>query len=84
MLAPGVLGTGEVLQALMVVAQAVAIGQAGQECERIARAVAADAAFDDVVAVRIVTGEHDAVDVLHRRRAGDRARARAVRTVVRR
>jgi hypothetical protein len=61
-LSAGVIGSGEVLQALGIVAHAV--GHAPELpalCARIASAVAADDRFADVVTIRIVTGEHDAV-----------------------
>ena len=71
-LSPALIGTGEVLQARAIVERAVARG--GPElralCEAIARRVAARPAYDGVVAIRLVTGTHDAVEFLVRDRIG--------------
>lgn len=67
-LQPAKVGTGEVLQAIRVIDRAVAGGKAetARLCEAIAARVAADDDFDDVAAIRIVTGTHDAVEYLVR------------------
>jgi hypothetical protein len=67
-LSPAKVGTGEVLQAIRVIDRAVAGGKAetARLCDAIAARVAADDDFDDVVAIRIVTGTHDAVEYLAR------------------
>lgn len=69
---PRVVGTGEILQALRVIQRAVAAGraEAAKLCTAIASRVANDDAFRDVVAIRIVTGTHDAVDYLARDQVG--------------
>lgn len=67
-LSPGVVGSFEVLQARAIVERAVAKG--GKElamlCDRIAARVAMTPRFADVTAIRIVTGNHDAVEFLVR------------------
>ncbi len=63
-LAPALIGTGEVLQAVAVISRARAARQLPALCVDIAARVAADHAFADVVAVQIVTGTHDAVAFL--------------------
>jgi hypothetical protein len=71
-LAPSVVGTGEVLQALRVLDRAIAAGRPEQEklCEAIAARVAADAEFADIAVIRLVTGRHDAVEYLVRDQVG--------------
>ncbi len=68
LLAPSVVGTGEVLQAMRVIDRSVTSGplEIAKLCDRIAKNVAADDEFRDVVNVRIVTGTHDAVEYLAR------------------
>jgi hypothetical protein len=83
-LSPSLLGTGEVLQAFMMLARAVHQGAAGTQplCARIAAAVASDPDYADVATVRIVTGTHDAVDYLVRGQRGreiERTRCAVVR-----
>jgi hypothetical protein len=65
-LSPAHLGTGEVLQAFALVQRAVDGGPRASSalCAAIAARVAGDAAYRDVIAIRIVTGTHDAVDYL--------------------
>ncbi|HEY5951254.1 MAG TPA: hypothetical protein VIV40_37435 [Kofleriaceae bacterium] len=67
-LSPGLVGTGEVLQAIQVIDRAVVSGQGeiAKLCTVIAARVAADDDYRDVVAIRIVTGTHDAVEYLAR------------------
>ncbi len=67
-LRPALVGTAEVLQAIRVIDRAVAGGRARIEtlCEAIAARVAGDDDFRDVLAIRIVTGTHDAVEYLAR------------------
>jgi hypothetical protein len=71
-LEPSVVGTNEVLQALTIIERAVAgrKGEVAELCDSIAARVAADEEFRDVVAIRIVTGTHDAVEYLARGRIG--------------
>jgi hypothetical protein len=71
-LAPMLVGTGEVLQAIRVIDRAVAGGRTEMMklCEAIAARAAADTEFADLVAVRIVTGTHDAVEYLARDQIG--------------
>jgi hypothetical protein len=83
-LAPELVGTGEVLQAMRVVDRAVAGGKPGMSklCATIASRVAADPDYAAVTGVRIVTGTHDAVEYLSRHRVGrelERARCTVVR-----
>ncbi len=70
-LTPRIVGSGEVLQALNVIARARQARQLPQLCETIAARVAALAKYKDVVAIRIVSGTHDAVDFLVRDRIGN-------------
>ena len=58
------IGSGEILQALPVIASAVGRGETKPLCEAIAARVAGEDQFADVVAIRIVTGTHDAVEYL--------------------
>ena len=70
-LSPALVGSSEVLQALAIVERAVRRGgEAGRLCEAIARRAAASAAHRDLVAIRIVTGTHDAVELLARDQVG--------------
>ncbi len=83
-LAPAVLGTGEVLQAVTMIARAVHQGKPATDalCARIAERVALDSRFADVAVVHVVTGTHDAVDYLVRGVQGhelERARCAVVR-----
>lgn len=63
-LRPSLVGSGEILQAVAVIARARAAGQLPALCAAIAARVAADDRFADVVAVQIVSGTHDAVAFL--------------------
>jgi hypothetical protein len=67
-LQPILVGTGEVLQAIRVIDRALASGrpEARRLCEAIAMRVAVADDFSDVVAIRLVTGTHDAVEYLAR------------------
>lgn len=65
-LTPGIIGSGEVLQAMTVIARARQAGQLPQLCQTIAARVAQLPSYSDVVAIRIVSGTHDAVDFLVR------------------
>jgi hypothetical protein len=69
-LTPRIVGSGEVLQALNVIARARHARQLPQLCETIAARVAPLAKYKDVVAIRIVSGTHDAVDFLVRDQVG--------------
>lgn len=71
-LSPGMVGTGEVLQALRILQRAASGGraEAGRLCEAIAARVAGADEFRDVAAIRLVTGTHDAVEYLARDRVG--------------
>lgn len=64
-LRPRLIGSGEILQAFTLIQRAVAAGRAKQLelCRAIAERVR-DHGDPDLVAIRIVTGTHDAVDVL--------------------
>lgn len=83
-LAPRVVGTGEVLQAMRVIHRAATGGRhaVARLCTDIAARVARDPEFAHVTAVRIVTGTHDAVDYLARDEIGrehERTRCEVVR-----
>lgn len=67
-LEPALVGTGEVLQAMRVFERAVAGGRPGMTrlCDAIAARIAADADYQHVTAVRVVTGTHDSVEYLAR------------------
>ena len=67
-LSPRVVGTAEVLQAMRVLERSIGSGrgQALKLCEQIAARVAHDAEFADIVAIRMVSGTHDAIDYLVR------------------
>lgn len=70
-LSPALIGTGEVLQALAIVERAVGRpDELPRLCDAIARRVAARRAYADVVAIRVVTGWHEAVELLARDRLG--------------
>jgi hypothetical protein len=83
-LSPRLAGTGEVLQAYALF-ERVAHGpreELQRLCTQIAARVAADPEYRDVVAIRIVTGHHDAVDYLVRGKRGverDRIRCLVLR-----
>jgi hypothetical protein len=83
-LAPYLVGTPEVLQAMRIVDRAVSRGrdEATRLCMAIAGRVAGDAELRDVVAIRIVYGSHDAIDYLVYDRIGverDRVRCEVKR-----
>lgn len=61
-LSPKLVGTGEVMQAFARLDRAVHTGQAAALCAEIAARLHGT----DIVTVRIVTGQHDAVDYLVR------------------
>lgn len=63
-LSPSVIGTNEVLQALRVIERATRSGSLPELCKSIAARVRDDDELSDVVAIRFVTGTHDAVQYL--------------------
>jgi hypothetical protein len=67
-LSPRVVGTAEVLQALRVLERSIAGGRGAalKLCEQIAARVAVDDELADIVAIRMVSGTHDAIDYLVR------------------
>jgi hypothetical protein len=71
-LSPELIGSGEVLQAMRVLEHAVSGGKDAMRtlCNTIAKRVAADDEFTNVVTIRIVTGTHDAVRYLSRDEVG--------------
>jgi len=71
-LTPGLVGTGEVLQAMRIIDTAVNRGKLVTRalCEDVARRVAADGELANVVTIRIVTGTHDALDYLSQHKIG--------------
>ncbi len=78
-LTPRIVGSGEVLQALNVIARARAAGKLPELCATIAARVATLPKYRDVVAIRIVSGTHDAVEFLVRDQIGKEVeRARCV------
>ena len=78
-LTPRIVGSGEVLQALNVIARARAAGKLPELCATIAARVATLPKARDVVAIRIVSGTHDAVEFLVRDQIGKEVeRARCV------
>lgn len=80
-LSPRLAGTGEVLQAYALFERAVHGPRVELQrlCTELAARVAGDPDYRDVVAIRIVTGTHDAVDYLVRHRIGtERDRIRCV------
>jgi hypothetical protein len=81
-LRPRLVGSAEVLQAYMIVGQAVRENRAPALCRQIAERIRVSG-DDDIVTVRIVTGTHDAIDVLVDDKLGreqERARCPVVRT----
>jgi hypothetical protein len=79
-----VIGTGEVLQARVMLERAVAAGAEDRArlCAAIAARVAIDSELADVATVRLVTGTHDAVEYLVHDRIGpegERARCAVTR-----
>ncbi len=75
--APELVGSSEVLQALTNIASEVAGKRSAALCERIARGVAADSDYAAVARIRIVTGTNDAIDYLSHGTIGvERERAR--------
>jgi len=76
-LAPWIVGSGEVLQALRVIARAKEARTLPALCATIAERIAPLDEYRDVVSIRIVTGTHDAVDFLVRDQLGmEQERAR--------
>jgi len=71
-LSPILVGTGEVLQAIRVFDHTFAAGRPEMVklCDAIAARVAADDEHADIVAIRLVTGTHDAVEYLARDEVG--------------
>jgi hypothetical protein len=71
-LEPRLVGTGEVLEALAIVGRAIRSGRSESLalCTQIAERVARDPGYADVVMVRLVTGTHDAVELLRDGRLG--------------
>ncbi|MGE0397546.1 MAG: hypothetical protein AB7T06_12565 [Kofleriaceae bacterium] len=69
-LTPRIVGSGEVLQALNVIARARQARQLPQLCETIAARVATLDRYKDVVTIKIVSGTHDAVEFLVRDQIG--------------
>lgn len=71
-LTPALIGTSEVLQALIVIERAFASGKGelAKLCAAVAARVAADDELADIVAIRLVIGTHDAVEYLARDRVG--------------
>ncbi len=65
-LAPWIVGSAEVLQALHIISRAQAQRTLPALCTAIASRLAALDDYRDVVSVRIVTGTHEAVDFLVR------------------
>ncbi len=81
-LAPWIVGSGEVLQALNIIKRAREKGSLPGLCATIAARVAPLDDYADVVAIRIVSGTHDAVDFLVRDIVGkevERARCEVAR-----
>jgi len=80
-LSPELAGTGEVLQAYALFERAVQGPREGLQrlCGQIAARVARDSDYRDVVAVRIVTGTHDAIEYLAHGQVGtERERLRCL------
>jgi hypothetical protein len=76
-LTPALIGSGEVMQAKILLDQAASQRRLPTLCAAIAARVAHDGDHDDIVTIRIVEGTHDAVDYLVRHqpgREGERAR----------
>jgi hypothetical protein len=83
-LSPELIGTTEILQAGAMIELALAAGPQETQalCERIAARVAADPDRADIVAIRIVSGTHEALPYLTRDvigREGERRRCRVER-----
>jgi hypothetical protein len=83
-LAPELVGTGEVLQAMRVIDRAVMGGKPAMSklCAVIASRIAGEREYAAVTTVRIVTGTHDAVEYLSRGRVGrevERVRCQVLR-----
>jgi len=78
-LAPWIVGSSEVLQALYVIARAKAQRTLPALCTTIASRVATLDDYRDVVQIRIVSGTHEAVDFLVRDQIGtEQERARCM------
>lgn len=78
-LAPWIIGSAEVLQALQVIARAKAARTLPALCTTIASRVAQLDDYRDVVTIRIVSGTHEAVDFLVRDQIGtEQERARCM------
>lgn len=69
-LAPWIVGSGEVLQALHIISRAKAQRTLPALCSAIASRVATLDNYRDVVSIRMVTGTHEAVDFLVRDQLG--------------
>lgn len=71
-LSPALIGSSEILQAKVIVDSAIRRGpkEVRALCERIAARVAAIDDYDDVRAIRIVTGRHEAIAFLTRDERG--------------
>lgn len=69
-LTPRIVGSGEVLQALNVIARARQANQLPALCQTIAARVATLDRYRDVVRIKIVSGTHDAVEFLVRHEVG--------------
>ena len=81
-IAPELVGSSEVLQALANIAREVAGKRSAELCGRIARGVAADSDYEGVARIRIVTGTNDAIEYLAHGTIGperERARCQVVR-----
>ena len=83
-LTPALVGSGEVLQALVIVERALGGGSLTKMalCTQIAARVQADPGFADVILIRIVVGTHEAVEYLVRHAPGrevERARCPVTR-----
>jgi hypothetical protein len=71
-LTPGLVGTGEVLQAMRVVDRAVSAGRLEMTklCDAVARRVAAEPDFSHVAYVRVITGTHESLSYLGEGKVG--------------
>ncbi len=71
-LTPGLVGTGEVLQAMRIIDNAVGGGKLAMVrlCDAIALRVADDSSFSQVTSVRIITGTHESLAYLGAGRIG--------------
>lgn len=65
-LTPGLVGTGEVLQAMRVLDRAVSRGRLEMTklCDAIAHRIADESDFSNVATVRIITGTHESLSYL--------------------